>query len=29
MLKFALVESLDERAGSMPVVSMLFAFILL
>ncbi|GEM_PF-3481310 len=29
IIKFALVESLDERAGSMPVVSMLYAFILL
>lgn len=29
LLKFAVVESLDERAGSMPMVSMLYAFILL
>ena len=29
MLKFAALEALDEKAGSMPFVSILYAFILL
>ncbi|MBD8613067.1 hypothetical protein [Pseudomonas rhizosphaerae] len=29
MLKFAALEALDEKAGSMPLVSILYAFILL